>query len=337
MLGRAIALGQTGRFAPGRVRLFLELVQGASRGGAAATAYTVAAVRELGALYRREGDLTRARSWFLRYLDEAERLGADFPESEAERDLTRLHLAQVYDASGYHDEAVRLLTELSRGPGPVSAEAQYGLAAAYDGAGARRLAIGEYGATFSSASRAIPAYLPGSAARRVPPTSYTITDPEGLALALQQGWVDELTGVPRRRSPARRGRSHPARPPGLCRVPCAPGGSTRPPTPTTRRRPEARFYLADCLYRLARQRQLEGLSAASDSLHALALQEDALLGESRGWTSGRGSPSCAGWSRWPIPRPRIGDSADGCWRTATPGSWNRTPCPRRASRPAPGR
>ena len=272
MLGRAIALGQTGRFAPA-ARLFLELVQGAR--GEPPPRYTVAAVRELGALYRREGDLTRARSWFLRYLDEAERLGADFPESEAERDLTRLHLAQIYDASGYHDEAVRLFTELGRGSGPVSAEAQYGLAAAYDGAGARRLAIGEYGAFLER----FPRHPRTSQVRRRVEYlgEYTITDAEGLALALQQGWVDELTGVPRRQvllGAARTLRDHQdfagaVRAWGIY-------AASYPDDPSA---PEARFYLADCLYRLARQRQLEGLSAASDSLRALALHEDALLGE----------------------------------------------------------
>ena len=238
--------------------------------------YSAAAVRQLGALYRRQGDLTRARSWFLRYLDEAKRLGADFPESEAERDLTRLHLAQVYDAGGYHDEAIRLFTELSRGSGPVAAEAQYGLAAAYDGGGSRRLAIAEYG-TFldrfprhprSSQVRQRVEYL----------GEYTITDADGLALALQQGWVDELTGVSRRQvllDVARTLRDHQDFP-GAMRA-WKIYAASYPDDPSA---PEARFYLADCLYRLARQRQLEGRAAASDSLRALAAREDSLLGES---------------------------------------------------------
>ena len=274
MLGRGIALGQVGRFAPA-VRLFLELVQSPSS-GEPPPPYSAAAVRQLGALYRRQGDLTRARSWFLRYLDEAKRLGADFPESEAERDLTRLHLAQVYDAGGYHDEAIRLFTELSRGSGPVAAEAQYGLAAAYDGGGSRRLAIAEYG-TFldrfprhprSSQVRQRVEYL----------GEYTITDADGLALALQQGWVDELTGVSRRQvllDVARTLRDHQDFP-GAMRA-WKIYAASYPDDPSA---PEARFYLADCLYRLARQRQLEGRAAANDSLRALAAREDSLLGES---------------------------------------------------------
>ena len=274
MLGRAISLGQTGRFALA-VHLFLDLVQSPSSGGAP-PAHAAAAVRQLGALYRRQGDLPRARSWFLRYLDDAERLGAAFPETEAERDLTRLHLAQVYDASGYHDEAVRLFTALSRDSGPVAADAQHGLADAYDGAGARRLAVAEYRnflARFPRHPRA-----PRVRQRLEYLDGYTITDADGLALALQQKWIDELTGVPRRRillDVARILRDHQDFP-GAVRA-WGIYAASYPDDPTAA---EARFHLADCLYRLARQRQLEGRSAASDSLHALALEEDALLGES---------------------------------------------------------
>ena len=156
----------------------------------------------------------------------------------------------------------------------MAAEAQYGLAAAYDGAGARRLAIGEYGTFLERFPR-----HPRTAhvGRRVEYLDeYTVTDAEGLALAL-------LTGVGRRADrgasppgPARGG-PHPARPPGLSGAVRAWGiyAASYPDDPSA---PEARFYLADCLYRLARQRQLEGRSAAGDSLRALALQEDALLG-----------------------------------------------------------
>ena len=273
MLGRAIALGQAGRFAAS-ASLFLEIVQSPS-GADPPPPYKAAAVRELGALYRREGDLARARSWFLRYLDEAEMLGPDFPESEVERDLTRLHLAQVYDAGGYHDDAVRLFTELSQASGPVASEAQYGLAAAYDGAGARRLAIAEYGAFLER----FPRHPRTSQVRRRLEylDEYTVTDAEGLALALQQGWVRELTGVPKRQvllEVARTLREHQDFP-GAVRA----WGIYAASYPDDPAAPEARFHLADCLYRLARQRRLEGLPAASDSLRALALQEDSLLSE----------------------------------------------------------
>ena len=56
------------------VGLFLQLVQAPSGGPPSSVA--VAAVRELGVLYRRQGDLPRASSWFRRYLDDGERYGA---------------------------------------------------------------------------------------------------------------------------------------------------------------------------------------------------------------------------------------------------------------------
>ena len=203
--------------------------------GGAPPAYAAAAVRQLGALYRRQGDLPRARSWFLRYLDDAERLGVDFPESEAERDLTRLHLAQVYDASGYHDEAVRLFTALSRDSGPVAAEAQYGLADAYDGSGARRLAVAEYGTFLERFPRHPRA---GQVRQRVEYLDgYTITDADGLAPGLAAE-VDRR--VDRRAPPPDPASTWPASCATIrtSRVPCGPGASMPLPTRTTRPLPK---------------------------------------------------------------------------------------------------
>jgi TolA-binding protein len=279
LLGQAIALGQTGRVGAA-VGLFLQLAQSPSVGAPSAVA--VGAERELGALYRRQGDLARASSWFRRYLDDAERFGADFPESTAEQDLVRLQLAQVLDASGYHDQAVRLFSDLSRSPGALASEAQYGLAAAYEASGARRLAIGEYAAflerwpghTRAAQVRQRVEYL----------REYTIVDPARMAAALQQAWIDELSGTSRQSTrlrvaqilrehqdyanAARAWETYVASYPGDV------GGG------------EAQFYLADCLYRLSRQRQLEGAATAADSLHRLALQEDRILadGEHGRWS-----------------------------------------------------
>jgi TolA-binding protein len=267
-LGLAIALGQTDRIGAA-VGIFLQLVQTPATEGAS----QVAAVRELGSLYRRQGDLARAASWFRRYLDDAQRSGDAFAESTTEGDLVRLQLAQVLETSGYHDDAVRLFEQLSRSQGPLAAEAQYGLAAAHDGATARRLAIVEYG-------RFLQRYPGHPRAAQVQQRieylrEYTIVDPKRLARALQQTYVDELSGTSRqqtRLSVARALRDHQDFANAVRAwetfVASYPGDAAFA---------EAQFHLADCLYRLSRQRQLEGHNAAADSLHSLALQEDRIL------------------------------------------------------------
>lgn len=271
-LGQAISLGQLDRVGAA-VGIFLQLAQ--TPAGSVPSAVAAGAVRELGALYRRQGDLTRAGSWFRRYLDEAERYGDQFPEPQSEQDRARLQLAQVLGSSGYHDEAVRLFGQLSRGRGPLAGEAQYGLAAAYDGSGARRLAIGEYSAfleRWPGHARA------GQVRQRIEYLrEYTIVDPQQLSRALQEAWVDELAGTSRqgtRLRVARVLREHQDYVNGAraweTYVASYPGDSSTP---------EAQFYLADCLYRLSRQRQLEGAAGAADSLHALALQEDRILAD----------------------------------------------------------
>ena len=106
---------------------------------------------------------------------------------------------------------------------------------------------------------------------------YTIVDEERLARALQQTYVDELTGTSRqqtRLNVARALRDHQDFANAVRAwetfVASYPGDAALA---------EAQFYLADCLYRLSRQRQLEGSPDASDSLHTLALQEDRILAD----------------------------------------------------------
>mgnify|MGYP002640693860 CR=1 FL=1 len=269
-LGQAIALGQSDHFGAA-IGLFLQLAQAPS--GLPPSAVAAAAVRELGALYRRQGDLARAASWFRRYLEDAKRFGDDFPESSADQDLARLQLAQVLAASGYHDKAVILFGELARGAGPLAGESQYGLAAAYEGVGARRLAIGEYGVFLQR----YPGHVRATQVRQRVEylREYSIVDPDRLVRSLQQGYIDELSGVPRQQV-----RLHAARAllehqdfANAVRAWEAYAGSYSGDATAA----EAQFYLADCLYRLSRQRQLEGDPASADSLHALALQEDRIL------------------------------------------------------------
>ena len=269
-LGQAIALGQSDHFGAA-IGLFLQLAQAPS--GLPPSAVAAAAVRELGALYRRQGDLARAASWFRRYLEEAKRFGDDFPEAAANQDLARLQLAQVLAASGYHDKAVILFGELVRGAGPLAGESQYGLAAAYEGVGERRLAIGEYGVFLER----YPGHDRATQVRQRVEylREYSIVDPDRLVRSLQQSYIDELSGVPRQQVRLRAARAlleHQDFANAVRAWEAYAGSYANDPTAA-----EAQFYLADCLYRLSRQRQLEGESASADSLHALALQEDRIL------------------------------------------------------------
>ncbi|HJN26768.1 MAG TPA: tetratricopeptide repeat protein [Candidatus Latescibacteria bacterium] len=278
-LGMAISLGWLRQVGPAVSELF-QLVNTSDAAPAPAHA---AALRELGALYRRQGDLARAISWFRRYLDETHRHGGEFPESASEQDLARLQLAEVYGASGYHDEAIRLFGELSH-DSALQAEGQYGLATAYEGSSERRLAVREYvnflerfpGHRRSTQVRNRVEYL----------REFMVRDAEGLAKAVQQALIDELSGGSRhqvRYNLAEALRHHQDFP-NAVRVWEA-YVAAYPEDPGTR---EAQFYLADCLYRLARQRQLEGEPTAADSLKALARQEDRILG---------GSTPVTRWSR----------------------------------------
>ncbi len=270
-LGLAVSLGWLGKVGAAVSELF-QLV---SPSDAAPSLASAAALRELGALYRRQGDLARAISWLRRYLDEAVRYGDAFPESVAEQDLARLQLAEVYGASGYHDEAVGLFGDLSRASG-LQAEGQYGLATAYEGAGERRLAVREYvnflerfpGHRRSTQVRDRVEYL----------SQFMVRDPDGLSRAVQQAYFDELAGTSRRqvRYNLATALRHHQDFPNAVRA-WETYVSAYPEDADTR---EAQFYLADCLYRLARQRQLEGEDALADSLRRVARQEDRILADS---------------------------------------------------------
>lgn len=283
-LGQAICFGHTGQRSAA-LRLFQELVQiGATPvGGAPWSTAGAASLRELGALHRRDGDLTRAITWFRRYLDEAARWEEAFPESALDRDRTRLQLAQVYDAAGFHAEAAQAYATLTGGAHDLAAEAQYGLAAAREHAGQRDLAIREYTVfleRFPVHHRAGPVrerieYL----------TQFAITDPEGLDRALQQALIDELSGRPRQRvllDLARALRRHQDFANAVRTFETYAASYRDDPSAA-----EAQYFLAESLHHLARQRSLEDRPAAADSLLELALQEDRILaGAGRGeWSA----------------------------------------------------
>lgn len=278
-LGLAVSLGWLRQVGPAVGELF-QLVPTSAAVPSRASA---AALRELGALYRRQGDLARAISWLRRYLDEADRHGAAFPESAAERDLVRLQLAEVYGASGYHDEAVELFSDLSRSGG-LQAEGQYGLATAYEGAGEKRLAVREY----ANFLERYPGHRRATQVRdRVEYLQeHSVRDNEGLARAVQQALIDELSGTSRRQvrfDLAIALRQHQDFPNAVRAWETYVAAYAGDPTAQ-----ESQFYLADCLYRLARQRQLEGDPAAADSLRELARKEDRILA---------GAPTPTRWSR----------------------------------------
>lgn len=280
-VGQAICYGYSGQRAAA-VRLFQELSLSGNPGlgtGAASspTPAAAASLRELGALYRRDGDLTRAITWFRRYLDEAARAGEGFPESPLDRNRTQLQLAQVYDAAGFHGEAAETYATLTGGgtAPDLAAEALFGLAVAREHGGQRDLAIREYTAfleRFPVHRRAVQArdrieYL----------TDFAIADAAGLDRALQQALIDELSGRPRQRlllDLARALRRHQDYGNAVRTFETYAAAYRDDPTAA-----EAQYYLAESLHRLARQRRLENRPATADSLLELALQEDRILAE----------------------------------------------------------
>jgi len=275
-LGLAICYGRAGRINTA-VGLFHELIQaGTPAQGRAPGIWTPAAaasLRELGSLYRRQGDFTRAITWLRRYGQAAEDWGDDFPEPDFDRDRTHLLLAQVYDAAEFYTDAAEAFQSLTTGTVELAAEAQYGLAATREHDGARDLAIREYSAfleRFPAHRRADPVrdrveYL----------TEFAVVDADGLNRALQQALIDELSSRPRQsvlRRLAAALRAHQDFANAVrtfetyvASYPNDPGAA------------EAQYLLGDCLHKLARQRRLEDRDVAADSLLALALQEDRIL------------------------------------------------------------
>lgn len=263
-LGQAIALGQAGQFALA-VGLFQGLIQVEDSPEARA------ALRELGALYRARGDQSRAITWYRRYLQEA-------GEGATDVRAMRAVLAELYASTGYREEAVAIYRQLAAGQGDVAAEAQFGLASTFEAGGQPREALREYVAyleLFPGAPQA------ESARQRIEYLrEFTVMNPAELSRALQQAWIDELSGTPRQSvqldvahalfehhdfAGAARSFEHYA---------AAYANSTYGP--------QAQFFLAESLLNLARQRTIEDQSMDADSLRALALQEYRILARAEG-------------------------------------------------------
>ena len=258
-LGQAIALGQAGQFA-----LAVGLFQGLIQVGEGREA--LAALRELGALYRRRGDHSRAITWYRRYLQEA-------GEEAGDALTVRAVLAELYASTGYREEAVAIYRQLAAEQGDVAAEAQFGLASTFEAGGQPREALREYvaylelfpGGPHAEAARQRIEYL----------RKFTVMNPAELSRALQQAWIDELSGTPRQSvqldvahaffehhdfaSAARSFEHYAAAHAHTAYV------------------PEAQFFLAESLLNLAQQRRMEERVSTADSLRELALQEYRIL------------------------------------------------------------
>ena len=263
-LGLAVAYGQAGRFATA-VGLFHELLQAAPDSPEA-----IGCLRELGELYQRRSDYARAISWYRRYLQEA--------DQATDRADVQFALAGIYVSTSDYEAAISIYQPLAQSGGPLAAEAQYALAQAFETGGMLRAALREHVVFLEQ----FPAHRRAPAARdRVEYLrEFTVMDAAGLNRALQQAWIDELSGRPRQLvqfdvaralyahhdfANAVRTFEHYAA--------AFQGGAYSA---------EAQYFLAESLLRLARQRQLEGRSPVADSLRRLALQEYRILAHAQG-------------------------------------------------------
>jgi TolA-binding protein len=276
-LGLAIAFGRADR-AAAAITLFLELIQAADGAGAPSSidgAVRIASLRELGRLHRRQGNFKQAITWFHRYLAEADQAGdGPFPESRLQRDEVRLQLADAYNAAGFSERAIAEYRHLLQSASPsLAAASQEGLSSAYEKAGSAREALAEY--------RALLERFPerpglGRVRDRIEYLSnYTVLDPGKRSEAVLQVLLDEINGRPLREARLQLGHSlrhfhdyeNAAR--TFETYVASYGGDIWSW--------EAQYWLADCLQRLSRQRHLEGIPAATDSLTSLAQQELRIL------------------------------------------------------------
>ena len=257
-LGRAIALGQAGQFA-----LAVGLFQGLIQTGDSPEA--TSALRELGVLYKRRGDHSRAITWYRRYLQEA----------DAAADAVRFELAELYASTGYYEEAIALYRRLAAGQGEVATRAQFALAQTFEQSGQPSTALREYVAFLEL----FPADRQSEEVRQRIEylREFSVLDPAGLNWALQKAWIDELSGKSRRLvqlDVARVLFSH------HDFVAAAQSFKHYASAyPGDHNNNEAQYFLAESLLRLARQRQLEAQPASADSLRALALREYRVLVE----------------------------------------------------------
>ena len=259
-LGRAIALGQAGQFA-----LAVGLFQGLIQTGDSPEA--TSALRELGVLYKGRREHSRSITWYRRYLQEA--------EAAPDADAVRFELAALYDSTGYYEEAIALYRRLASGQDEVATRAQFALAQTFEQSGQSRTALREYMAFLEL----FPADRQSEEVRQRIEylREFTVLDPADLNRALQQAWIDELSGKSRQfvlLDVARVLFSH---------HDFVTAAQSFKHYATAylddHNRSEAQYFLAESLLRLSRQRELEAEPASADSLRILALGEYRLLVE----------------------------------------------------------
>ena len=259
-LGRAIALGHAGQFALA-VGLFQGLIQTGDNPEA------ISALRELGVLYKGRREHSRAITWYRRYLQEA--------EAAPDADGVRFALAALYDSTGYYEEAIALYRQLASAQDQVATKAQFALAQTFERSGQPRTALREYTAFLEL----FPADRQGEEVRQRIEylREFTVLDRAGLNRALQQAWLDELSGKSRRvvlLAVARVLFSH------HDFVTAAQSFKHYAAAyPDDDNRSEAQYFLAESLLRLSRQRALEAEPVSADSLRDLALREYRILTE----------------------------------------------------------
>ena len=258
-LGQATALGETGAFASA-VSLFHAIIKVEEQ------TESIAALRELGALYQRRGNFTQALQWFQRYHDKV----GDKDEA------TKLVMAELYAAVGDFEKAISIYREIS------SHEAKIRLAKTLELSKKPHDALREYVVFldhFPSSPFAIEAQKRINFLRQ-----FVVLDPQELNRSLQQSWVNELSGKSRQSVQYDVAHAFYKHHDFLNATHLFEHFAAV--YPTSPRAPEAQFFLAESLTRLARQRAIENSKVESDSLHKIATQEFRVLanGASGNWS-----------------------------------------------------
>ena len=259
-LGRAIALGQAGQFA-----LAVGLFQGLIQTGDSPEA--ISALRELGVLYKGRREHSRSITWYRRYLQEA--------DAAPDADAVRFELAALYDSTGYYEGAIALYRQLASAHDEVATKAQFALAQTFERSGQPRTALREYTAFLEL----FPANRQSEEVRQRIEylREFTVLDRAGLNRALQQAWIDELSGKSRQLVLLEVARVLFAHHDFVTAAQSFKHYAAA--YPDDHNRSEAQYFLAESLLRLSRQRELDAEPASADSLRILALWEYRILAE----------------------------------------------------------